>query len=87
MKGLPTPVSLSRYFLDKRWISCLLYLFVIFLLWISSNAWTESPVNDLSIGFLDNLSYESNERTRNWLIVDHQAVCTNYARSTIYSIP
>ena len=44
-------------------------------------------MNDLkSIGFLDNLSYESNKRTRKWWTIDHIAVYSNYARDLVYDI-
>jgi len=39
-----------------------------------------------SIGFLDNLSYESNERTRKWWTTDHIAVYSNYARDLLNEI-
>ncbi len=42
------------------------------------------PVNDLkSSGFLDNLSYESKERTGWWGTTGHKAVCKYYARDLI----
>jgi hypothetical protein len=43
-------------------------------------------VNDLkSMGFLDNLSYESKERTGYWRSVGHIAVYSNYARDLLYT--
>ncbi len=52
---------------------------------MSSNCCTVRPVNDLkSSGFLDNLSYESKERTRNQRELDHIAVYSNHARDLIY---
>ncbi len=54
----------------------LIIFFAISLLQISSNSCTVRPVNDLnSIGFLDNLSYESNERTGGGYTNGHKAVC------------
>jgi hypothetical protein len=37
------------------------------------------------MGFLDNLSYESKERTGYWRSVGHIAVYSNYARDLLYT--
>ena len=51
---------------------------------MSSNSCTVKPVKDVkSNGFLDSLSYESKERTRNWWTADHIAVYSNYARDLL----
>ncbi len=88
LKDLPTPrfLSLLFFLLDKRFNSCLSYLFVISFWKMLSNSYTVRPVNDLkSNGFLDSLSYESNERTRKWSIADHIVVYSNYARDLLNS--
>ena len=64
LKRLPAPMDRSILFLleDKRFISYFSYLDSISLK-MTSNCWTESPVNDLnSNGFLDNRSYVNKKK-------------------------
>jgi hypothetical protein len=52
---------------------------------MSSNSCTVRPVNDLkSNGFLDNLSYESKERTNGWRTDGHKAVCKQLCKRSIH---
>ena len=51
---------------------------------MSSNSFTVRPINDLkSGGFMDNLSYESKERTEGEGTNGHKSVYSNYARDLI----
>ena len=63
LKCLPAPIDRFLFFLlDKRCISCLVYLFVISLSKISANSCNVILVNELkSSGFLNSDTYESKE--------------------------
>ncbi len=42
------------------------------------------PINDMkSIGFIDNLSCESNERAGKWTTICHKSVYTNHGRNLL----